>query len=75
MNSLGIKEKEYKFFHPSISADIILNNEGVGIIGKVHPILLEEVDIKQDVYYLEINLDKFIENIKINNLKKVSIST
>jgi len=64
LNSLGIKEKEYKFFHPIISADIILNNEDVGIIGKVHPILLEEVDIKQDVYYLEINLDKFIENIK-----------
>jgi phenylalanyl-tRNA synthetase beta chain len=65
LGSLDIKEKEYKFFHPRISADVVLNNEGMGIIGKVHPILLEEMDIKQDVYYLEINLDKFIENIKI----------
>jgi len=66
--SLRIEEKEYKFFHPKISGRVVINNINMGIIGEIHPDLIEEMDIEQNVYYLELNLDKFIKNI--SNVKK-----
>ncbi len=44
-----------KEFHPGQSASIILQNELVGVIGKLHPNV-----VKDDVYALEINLDKVL---------------
>jgi phenylalanyl-tRNA synthetase beta chain len=109
ISRLAIQEKEYKFFHPTISADILLkgmnissnvNNNGgsntnkddsavksinfngdntknismvsniknnsnnIGIIGKIHPAILDILDLTQDIHYLELNLDKFVQNIK-----------
>lgn len=59
-DNLSISNNEYRFFHPSISGNINLNNDNIGIIGKIHPQLANTMDIKQDIYYLEIDLDKFI---------------
>ncbi|MCL4385653.1 MAG: phenylalanine--tRNA ligase subunit beta [Actinobacteria bacterium] len=59
-DSLKLLNNEYKFFHPSISADINFNNEKIGIIGKIHPQLVNLLDIRQDVYFMEIDLDNFI---------------
>jgi len=60
--NLKIKEKEYKFFHPRISADINIGGMNIGIIGKIHPMVIEENEIGQDIYYMEINMEKFIDN-------------
>lgn len=62
--SLRIKEKEYGFLHPRISGVINIGNIDMGIIGKIHPALIEEAEIGQDVFYMEINLDKFVRNAK-----------
>ncbi len=62
--SLRIKEKEYSFFHPRISGVIDISDLDMGIIGKIHPALIEETEIGQGVYYMEINLDEFVKNIK-----------
>jgi phenylalanyl-tRNA synthetase beta chain len=62
--SIRIAEKEYKFLHPKISGDVIIGDDiNAGIIGRVHPAIVEDIGIKQGVYYLELNLDKFIKNI------------
>jgi len=63
-NNLIFKEKEYSFFHPVISADIYTGNDDlkIGIIGKIHPLIIDSIELGQDVYYLEINLDEFINN-------------
>ncbi len=61
---LKIKAKEYKFFHPTIGGLANIDGIDLGIIGKVHPSICRGLDIEQDVYYLEINLDNFIKNIK-----------
>ena len=42
-------------FHPGQSAEISVNNDIVGVIGKLHPQIT-----KDDVYVLEINLDKLL---------------
>ena len=54
--------------HPGISASINVNGNKIGFLGKVHPKTL-----KDDVYVLEINLDKLL-NIKTAKMKYKDIS-
>lgn len=54
--------------HPGQSAVISVNNDIVGIIGKVHPNLE-----KEDVYILEIDLDKLLAK-KVGKMKYKEIS-
>ena len=62
--SLKIEESQYRFFHPKISGTINVGDISMGIIGKVHPLIIEGTETGQDVYYMELNLDKFINNTK-----------
>lgn len=57
-----------KEFHPYQSANILIDNESVGYIGKVHPNIN-----KNDIYVCELNLDK-IFNIHIKNIKYKEVS-
>lgn len=57
-----------KEFHPGQSAIISLNNDIIGYIGKVHPSVC-----KQDVYVLEINLDKLLSK-KVGKMRFKEIS-
>ena len=57
-----------KEMHPGQSAVISVNNDVVGIIGKVHPKVS-----KEDVYILEINLDKLLAK-KVGKMKYKEIS-
>ncbi len=61
--NLKIVEKEYKFFHPRISGLVNICGINLGIIGKVHPNICRDLEVEQDVYYLELDLDDFIENL------------
>ncbi|MBR0350446.1 MAG: phenylalanine--tRNA ligase subunit beta [Clostridia bacterium] len=54
-------------FHPGQSAVISVNNDIIGSIGKVHPSLAE------NVYVLEINLDKLLAK-KVGKMKYKEIS-
>lgn len=76
LNYLGY-ENRYSFviknalpqeFHPYQTAEISVNNDIVGIIGKLHP----EVS-KEDVFILEINLDKLLSK-KVSKMKYKEIS-
>ena len=55
-------------FHPGQSADISINNDMVGRIGKVHP-----QKAKEDVFVMEMNLDKILEK-KTAKMKYKEIS-
>ena len=65
---LADSAKIAKEFHPGQSAIISLNNDIVGYIGKVHPSVC-----KQDVYVLEINLDKLLSK-KVGKMRFKEIS-
>ena len=54
--------------HPGQTAEISVNNDIVGIVGKIHP----SVE-KEDVYVLEINLDKLLSK-KTGKMKFKEIS-
>ena len=49
-------KNEVKEFHPGQCADISVNNDIVGCIAKLHPSVS-----KEDVYVMEINLDKLLD--------------
>ena len=55
-------------FHPGQSAVISVNNDIVGVIGKVHPSVSQE-----DIFVLEINLDKLLAK-KVGKMKYKEIS-
>lgn len=61
------ESKIAKEFHPGQSAVISVNNDIVGSIGKVHP------NLANDVYVLEINLDKLLAK-KVGKMKFKEIS-
>ena len=56
--------KENNLFVPTISAEIVIFGEKIGIIGKLHPKILEIFDINTDVYYLDIDIRKTLKLIK-----------
>ena len=62
------KDEMPKDFHPYQTAYISVNNDIVGIVGKLHP----EVQ-KDNVYVLEINLDKLLDK-KVGKMKYKEIS-
>ena len=55
-------------FHPGQVAEISVNNDIVGILGKVHPQVEEN-----DVYVMEVNMDKLLEK-KVGKMKFKEIS-
>ena len=63
-SSLSLVQKEYGFFHPVISTDIFINKAKMGIAGKIHPAIVEGLDILQDIFYMELDLDSFISKTK-----------
>ncbi len=66
--SFVISDNLPKEFHPGQTAQINLNGEIIGIIGKVHPKKANE-----DVFVFEINLDKLLEK-KTGKMKYKEIS-
>ena len=61
------KQSEKCFMHPNICADILIGNKAIGFIGKVHPQVLKNFDIKTDCFYFEINIDL----LPVKKVKKV----
>ena len=66
--SFVVKEELPQEFHPYQTAEISVNNDIVGIVGKLHPNCT-----KDNVYVLEINLDKLLEK-KVGKMKYKEIS-
>ena len=47
------KKSDIKDMHPGVAAEIVIDNEVIGIIGKVSPSI-----VKEDVFVFELSLDK-----------------
>ncbi len=57
---LVIQQKERPFFHPAVSGTACIGKTELGILGQIHPDLSEALEIGQDMFYAELNLDTFI---------------
>lgn len=73
LDYLGFKNRydfevaNIKDMHPGISAKIILDKEEIGIIGRIHPSIK-----KDDIYLIELSLNKLIKPIKKIKYKESS---
>ena len=66
--------KDSPFLHPSKSLNLMVNHEKVGVLGEAHPQLLEDYQLPQKAYLLEISLSPllphFTEQRKFRPLPK-----
>ena len=71
-NNLGIRkyvferEKDNKTFHPGIAAKILIKNKEVGVIGQVHPTVIEKYDLPSKVILCEVDFDDVVSNSDLN---------
>ncbi len=65
------KPSKLSFMHPNICADIVIGNRRVGFIGKVHPKVTKNYEIKGDCYYFELALD-MLPPKKFKKIKEVA---
>tara|TARA_B100000963_G_scaffold222041_1_gene193553 strand:- start:721 stop:3078 length:2358 start_codon:yes stop_codon:yes gene_type:complete len=48
--------KSFEFFHPGQSAQILINEKVVGVLGNLHPSIASEFGFKQPVYLFDVDL-------------------
>jgi phenylalanyl-tRNA synthetase beta chain len=71
LDYLGFKNRydfevlENKYFHPGMSAKIILDREQIGVIGRVHPSFC-----KDEIYMCEISMNKLLKPVKALKYKE-----
>lgn len=53
--TFSVNDSEY--LQPGMRADIIVNNKVIGVIGKIHPMTAAQFQVKESVFYAEINID------------------
>lgn len=58
---MHIENGNAEYLHPNISAAIYIENQLIGNVGKVHPVVCNNFELNQNIYLAEINLDKLIE--------------
>jgi len=67
-NRISFEKFEVKELHPGVSAKILIDNQEVGIIGKIHPSI-----IKEDVFVCELSMTKlYTFNVKALKFKEAS---
>lgn len=56
-----IPTKDYPEMHPGRTANILLNDQLIGIVGQLHPLMTRERDLEETVLF-EIDMELFINN-------------
>ena len=59
------KKGELPYLHPGKTAFIVKGNNQIGYIGSLHPKLVDELDLKQDVHFFEMQVEKISLNRKV----------
>ncbi|NMA86923.1 MAG: phenylalanine--tRNA ligase subunit beta, partial [Tissierellia bacterium] len=67
MNIEFLPKEDDPIFHPYRTAEILYENEAIGIIGEIHIDIMENFEIEKKSYIGEIDFDKIVE---ITNLEK-----
>ena len=65
--SFNYTRSEISYLNNFKSAKILLNDECIGYLGFVHPQVLKDYGVVEDVILCELNIDKFISNSFILN--------
>lgn len=69
----SLERSKNKSYHPNKSADILIGKECLGTFGEIHPDILEEMSIDNNIYYAEIDVEK-LQKYQKNTIKYNKIS-
>ncbi len=69
----SIKRSSKPFLHPGVSADILCNGNVIGSFGKIHPIVAQNYDNPEYVFYAEIDTE-FLAELPVKVMKVKAIS-
>jgi phenylalanyl-tRNA synthetase beta chain len=58
---LKFERHERPFLHPGQSAKVLAENREVGFLGKLHPDCAEALELKQDLFLAELNLEQLLK--------------
>ena len=70
---MNVKRENLSFMHPGACAGVYAGNTFVGYFGQVNPYVLLNFDIKQKVFYAELDFEILFENLN-NSIKCGAIS-
>ena len=59
-----LERLNHPLFHPGQNAQIIIEQDVLGVFGEVHPKVLENYDIDQKVYVFEFDLETLFKHVK-----------
>lgn len=62
------KPSDHPSFHPHRQAEIFLDDQFSGTMGQVHPNLCKQLDIKEEVYFAEVDMDTLLEKYQEKKL-------
>ncbi|MFA6118479.1 MAG: phenylalanine--tRNA ligase subunit beta [Parachlamydiales bacterium] len=62
--SYKFKNSSFKDFYPFKQAALLIEDQEFGVIGEVHPNVLNQFDIKKRVFFSEININFLIDHSK-----------
>ena len=65
-----LREENHPTFHPGRTANIIYNNKVLGVIGEVHPDVIENYEMEIPVYIGELDFDIIVEEANLINKYK-----
>ena len=70
------KKGELPYLHPGKTAFIVKGNNQIGYIGSLHPKLVDELDLKQDVHFFEMQVEKISlkRKIKFKNFSRFPLA-
>lgn len=61
IDSYDFLPAKHPTFHPGRTAEILIKNEKIGVLGEIHPDVTEKYEINKRVYMCEINFERVIE--------------
>jgi len=69
-----VRAENSNLLHPGIAAEVLVNGENCGVLGKIHPQIAQNFDIGVDVMFAELDLDRLAakshKEIKFENFGK-----
>ncbi len=61
-------EKNHNSFHPGRCANILVGDHVIGVLGEIHPVVMENYDIQKKCYGAELDFRKIIELTRIETM-------
>lgn len=71
LDHLGVDEEGVRYrplqrppFHPGRAAEVLINEQPVGVLGEVHPRVAERFDLRGRVYLAELDLEALLAHVQ-----------